>query len=159
MEPAAPVVAVHQWRFGDHAAPASRHDQIRAAVAVDVVHSRVCGVVQGGAVRVALRRGGALIAHPGRRLVDKRHRSAAAEQARSRPIVDEGLNVATRVLNHVRQRIAVPLVHEQQVLEPVAVDVEMRQRPDRRVAVVERRMRQLDAFRVVGRYRRSPARC
>ena len=44
--------------------------------------------------------------------------------------VDEHLNVATRVPNHVRERIAVPLVHEQQVLEPVAVDVEMRQRGD-----------------------------
>ncbi len=44
------------------------------------------------------------------------------------PEPEGAINVATRERNHVRQRVVVALVHEQQVLEPVAVDVEMRQR-------------------------------
>ena len=115
------------------------HDQVRAAVAVDVVHPRRRRVVQAFAVRVALRRRGALIAHPGRRFVGERRPAA----------VDEHLDVATREGNHVGQGIVVALVHEQQVLEPIAVDVEMRRRLGRRVAVVERRVRQFDAYRVV----------
>ena len=85
------------------------------------MHLGVRAAVQWVALLVPLRRRRALIAHPGERLVAER-RSATA--------VDEHLNVATREINHVRQSIVHPLVDEQQVLEPVAVDVEMRQRLD-----------------------------
>ena len=114
--------------------------KVEAAVPVDVVLGEGGGVVEGLTVRQALPSGGA-VHDPGPRLVAER----------PAPVVDENLDVAAREAEGVGVDVVVAGVHQQQVLVPVVVDVEVGQPGDRGEAPEEPRGRQVDPVPEVAR--------
>ena len=151
-----PFLRLDDRHVAAHAMPLPQYDEVDTAVPVDVVRGEAGGaVVQGLAVRQTLRGGRLLPLDPGVGLVAEPHAAPGKGDA----AIDKHLDVASRPGERVGVDVVVAGVHQEQILEPVVIDVEVRQPGDRRESVEE-------TSRAAGlsgsgstRRRRSPAPC